>query len=195
MLKRILLTLACICINVAASMAATQIKVIAAEEFTTENPSEMINVIVPEETVLGEYTLGTNSTLHCKLLKVVDPKRGKRSAGFFVQPTSFTYQDETTVIKEDMYAKYSKFVLSKEELKKIPPFKIAKSAALSIGNYFVKGISIGYYFLEGAVKNEEGGRLKSGAKSAFDATPLSLVEEGAELDIKVGDEFYFVFSE
>ncbi len=193
MIKKIFLTLACVLLTVSASMAATQLKVIATEDFKTESPSKTINVIIPEESTLGSYTLSTNTVLHCDVLKVVDPKRGKRSAGFFVQPTSFTYKNETTEIKENMYGKYSKFVLSKEELKKIPPFKLVKKAALTVGNYFVKGASVAYYFVEGAVKNENDNRLKSGAKSAFDSTPLSYIEEGAELDIKVGDEFYFVF--
>lgn len=193
MLKKFLLTLVCLFMTVTASMAATQLKVIATENFKTEAPSKTINVVVPEESTLGSYTLGTNTILHCDVLKVVDPKRGKRSAGFFVQPTSFTYQNKTTKIEENMYGKYSKFVLSKEELKKIPPFKLVKSAALTVGNYFVKGASVAYYFVEGAVKNEDDNRLKSAAKSAFDSTPLSYIEEGSELDIKVGDEFYFVF--
>lgn len=59
-----------------------------------------------------------------------------------------------------MYGKYSKFVLSKEELKKIPPFKVMKNAALMVGNYFVKGLSIAYHFGEGFVKNEKDNRFK-----------------------------------
>ncbi len=193
MKKRIVLLLACFIMQMSAAFAAEQIKVIAAEEFKTEEPSETIDVIVPEESVLGGYTLGVNSVLHCKVMMIIEPKRGKRNAAFFVRPLSYTYEDEVTQIEEEMYGKYSKFVLSKEELKKVPPFKVLKSAALSVGNYFVKGVSVAYYFVEGVVKNEEGGRIKSGAKKAYNSTPFSYISEGEQLDIKVGDEFYFVF--
>jgi len=179
--------------QVSAAFAATQIRVIATEEFKTDEPAEYINVIVPEESRLGEYTLGTNSTLHCRVLQIVEPKRGKRNAVFFVQPVSFTNQGQTIEIEEEMYGKYSKFVLSKEELKKIPPTKVIKSAALSVGNHFVKGLKMGYNFVEGMVKNEEGGRLKSGAKGVYKESVFSYIGEGEELDIKVGDEFYLVF--
>lgn len=194
MIKKIILLIACFIMQVSASMAATQIKVISTEEFKTASPSSTIDVLVPEESVLGSYTMEPNSVMHCNVLQVKDPKRGKRNAIFFVQPLSYTYQNETTQIEEELYGKYSKFVLSKEELKKIPPFKIVKNAALAVGNHFFKGVSVAYYCVEGFVKNEEDNRIKSAAKSAFESTPLSLIEEGEQLEIQSGDEFYLIFS-
>ena len=81
----------------------------------------------------------------------------------------------------------------KEELKKIPPFKVMKNAALMVGNYFVKGLSIAYHFGEGFVKNEKDNRFKSGVTNAYEESPLSYIGEGEQLDIKVGDDFYLVF--
>ena len=81
----------------------------------------------------------------------------------------------------------------KEELKKIPPFKVMKNAALMVGNYFIKGISIAYHFGEGFVKNEKDNRFKSGVTNAYEESPLSYIGEGEQLDIKVGDDFYLVF--
>ena len=101
--------------------------------------------------------------------------------------------NNTVKIKEDMYGKYSKTVLSKEELKKIPPAKVIKSAALMVGNYFVKGLSIGVSFVEGFAKNEKDNRFKSAVANAYEESPLSYVSEGEQLDIKVGDDFYLVF--
>lgn len=43
-----------------------------------------------------------------------------------MKPVSYTDGAEKVSIEEEMYGKYSKFVLSKEELKKIPPFKVMK---------------------------------------------------------------------
>lgn len=193
MKNKVVLLLACFILNMTSVLAATQIKVIATEEFKTDEPSKSINVVVPEESVLGNYTIEPNSVLHCNILEIVNPKRGKRNAVFFVQPVSYTSNDKTIKIEEEIYGKYSKSVLSKEELKKIPPSKILKSAALSVGNHFVKGLSIAYSFGEGIVKNENDNRLKSGVTSAYEASPLSYISEGEQLDIKTGDEFYFVF--
>ena len=57
----------------------------------------------------------------------------------------------------------------------------------------MKGISIGYKTVEGAVKNEEGNRFKSGAMAAYDATPISLVEKGDAIVIKEGNFMYLKF--
>lgn len=61
-----------------------------------------------EQVELGEYNIQENSTLHRQVLEVVDPKRGKRNATFYVRPLSYTKNDETTCIKEDYYGRYSK---------------------------------------------------------------------------------------
>lgn len=61
--------------------------------------------------------------------------------------------------------------------------QMAKSAALSVGNHFVKGLSMGYSAIEGAVKNEQDNRLKSGAVSLYESSPLSYVEKGHEIEI------------
>ena len=193
MKKKILFTLLCCLFQTSVIFAADQIKVIAMSEFKTDSPSESLNVRVIEPSKLGHYDLSQNSILHCKVLKVVDPKRGKRNASFYVKPSYYIYDDKTFDIEEEMYGKYSKFVLSKEELKKLPSFDLMKKAALSVGNYFVKGISIAYSFVEGIVKNEEDNRLKSGVVNAYEESPLSYISEGEQLDIKVGDDFYLVF--
>jgi len=191
--KGVIAALACIFIQISPAFAAYQLHVTAMEEFKTDNPAESFNVKVLEQSELGKYTVGTNSTLHCQVLQIVDPKRGKRNATFFVKPLSYTDEGKTVKIDEEMYGKYSKFVLSKEELKKIPPFKIMKSAAMMVGNYFFKGFSVACSFAEGVVKNQDDNRLKSGVVNAYEESPLSYIEEGEQLDIKVGDDFYLVF--
>ena len=194
MVKKILLTILLTFISIHTAMAADQIKVVAIEDFKTAEPAETIDVKVLKASPLGKYELKENYVLHCQVLKIVDPKRLKRSASFYVRPVSYTTPDNDIVrIREEFYGKYSKHVLSKEELKEIEPGKVIKGAALTVGNYFVKGLSIGVSFVEGVVKNEKDNRLKSGVVNAYEASPLSYVEEGQQLDIKVGDDFYLVF--
>ena len=193
MKNKILLIVLVLFLQISASYAATHLKVVSMDEFKTEAPKKEIDVRIVEDSKLGSYDLGVNSILHCEVLAVVDPKRGKRNASFFVKPLSYTTGNTTCIIEEEMYGKYSKFVLSKEEIKKIPPSTVIKKTALTVGDYFVKGLSICYSFVEGVVKNEKDNRLKSGVTNAYEESPLSLISEGEQLDIKVGDDFYLVF--
>lgn len=193
MKNKILLIVLVLFLQISASYAATHLKVVSMDEFKTEAPKKEIDVRIVEDSKLGSYDLGVNSILHCEILAVVDPKRGKRNASFFVKPLSYTTGNTTCIIEEEMYGKYSKFVLSKEEIKKIPPSTVIKKTALTVGDYFVKGLSICYSFVEGVVKNEKDNRLKSGVTNAYEESPLSLISEGEQLDIKIGDSFYLVF--
>ena len=70
---------------------------------------------------------------------------------------------------------------------------MVKNGVLMVGSYFVKGLSIGVSFVEGFAKNEKDNRFKSGVANAYEESPISLVEKGDELEIKTGDDFYFVF--
>lgn len=191
-MKKILLTLICL-YQISACFAADYLKVTAMEDFSTDSPKETFNVRLREEGTLGKYELPTNSILHCQVLQIVDPKRGKRNAVFFVKPLTYTQGNQTLKIQEEMYGKYTTVVLSKEEIKKLPYGKMIKNGALMVGNYFVKGLSIGVAFVEGVAKNEQDNRLKSGVTNAYEESPISLVEKGEQLDIKTGDDFYFVF--
>ena len=69
----------------------------------------------------------------------------------------------------------------------------AKNAALGVGNYFVKGLSMGVAAVEGAVKNEEDNRLKSSVVSVYEASPLSLANKGEDIEIKQSQVFYLKF--
>ena len=180
-------------LQVTACHAATQIKVVALEEFRTDKPTETLKVRVLQDAVLGNYDIGVNSILECQVLKIVDPKRLKRNASFYVKPLSYTVNDTTCKIEEDFYGKYSTFVLSKEEIKEIPPGKVIKKAAMTVGDYFVKGLSTCVAFVQGFAKNEKDNRFKSGVVNAYEESPLSYISEGQQLDIKVGDDFYLVF--
>ena len=117
MMKKLFFIITCILLQVSAAYAASQLHVVAMDEFKTDKPSKNISVRVLEQSELGRYQIGTNAVLNCQVLRIVDPKRGKRNATFFVKPVSYTEGKEIISIEEEMYGKYSKFVLSKEELK------------------------------------------------------------------------------
>lgn len=193
MSKKIFLIIAFIFLQISACHAASQLKVMSMEDFRTDSPNETIDVRVIDATELGKYTMPVNTILHSQVLQIIDPKRGKRSASFYVKPLSYTVNNTVYPIEEEMYGKYSKVVLTKEEIKKLPYGKMIKNGALLVGNYFVKGLSIGVSFVEGFAKNEKDNRFKSGVTNAYEESPISLVEKGGQLEILKGDEFYFVF--
>ncbi len=192
-MKKILLILALMFLQITACQAAVQMKVVALEGFKTDAPTETIKVKVLQDYTLGEYDIAVNSILNCKILLVVDPKRGKRNATFYVRPLSYTVNGATCTIEDEFYGKYSKFVLSKEEIKEIPAGTVVKKAALSVGNFFVKGFSTGVAFVQGFAQNEKHNRFKSGVANAYEQSILSYISEGKQLDINVGDDFYLVF--
>ena len=192
-MKKFLLTIIFLFFGICSSYAAEQIKVMALEEFSTKNPKEFISLKVLEENTLLDYKLDLDSILYCKVVNVVNPKRGKRNASFWVSPVKITTGNNVVQINEELYGKYSSFVLSKEALKNIEPFDVAKKSALTVGNHFVKGISIVYSFFEGVVKNENDNRIKSGFVNAYEESPISLIEDGKDLEINIGDDFYLVF--
>lgn len=167
---------------------AETMQVMALSDFSTENPSEYIKVQIYNDVMLDEnLSLRSGYRMKAKVVDVVSPKRLKRDAKFSIIPVS--YKDFSGVehpIKKEHVGKYSpKFDIDKGQL--------AKDAALAVGNHFVKGLSLGYHAVEGAVKNEEGNRLKSSVVSIYESTPLSYANNGEEIVIKKNDFFSFKF--
>ena len=91
MKKKIFLTFLCFFIQISSCLAANQVKVAAMSEFKTDKPAKSIDVRVLEASPLGHYYLEPASVLHCQVLKIVDPKRGKRCAIFYVKPEYIFY--------------------------------------------------------------------------------------------------------
>lgn len=167
---------------------ADRLHVQAMSDFSTFKPVNTITFkalngieLSPDVKIWGGYVV--NARIH----EVIPPKRLKRNATFRIVPVSYTDNEGRTFrINEEFVGKFSpKFDLDKGQL--------AKSAALTVGDYFVKGISLGYHAVEGAVKNEEGNRAKSSAVSVYKNSPLSYVENGQEVEIKKDDLFSFTF--
>lgn len=165
---------------------AQTVEVAALQEFSTENPPQTISVKVIDQLELTEdIVINPGETLNGNLTDVVSPKRLKRDAGFSFKPTSYTdSQGNTYQISSDITASYTT---------RIDKGGLAKSAALGVGNFFVKGLSMGVAAVSGAVKNEEGNRFKSSAVSVYEASPVSLVEKGEDLNIGLYQTFYLKF--
>ena len=169
---------------------ADTIKVRALSDFTTENPSDTLTVqAVTDLNLDDEIMIFEGYTLKGDIVDVVSPKRLKRDATFSFILTEYTDRDGVThkVDNDDNKIVKGKFT-TKFDYK-----SVAKSAALSVGNYFVKGLSMGYAAIEGAIKNEEDNRLKSSAVSLYESTPISYVEKGHDIEIAKDQVFILNF--
>lgn len=167
------------------SVSAKTVHVEALENFTTENPPQALQIKLLEDLKLDEKTLfEANDIINGKIVDVKSPKRLKRNAGFSFIPVSKISGGVESDINENFQAKYTT---------KLNKGEIAKSAALGVGNHFVKGLSMGYSAVEGAIKNQENNRLKSGAVSLYESSPLSYVEKGEEIVIEKGQIFLLNF--
>ena len=193
-MKKLLFLTVALLITISVSNAETsKIHVTAINEFDTINPPKKIDVKVIEYGFLGNHYLREGDVIHCNVIKVTDPKRGKRNASFTVSPVSYTSNGETISIEESYYGKYAPKIISKEEIKNIDKVQVGKKAVKTVGGFFVKGVAPAMSLAEGMVKNEEGNMLESGVKQVYKDSPFSYVEKGQELDLEPGEKFYLIF--
>lgn len=168
------------------------IHVRALSDFTSVNPSNTFQTQVIEEGKVFETTLFKDDILNLKLKEIKAPTRGKNDAKIYFNVLNYQNNFEPHEFFEPLVAKYSKTAINKEEIKKMPKKGLIKKGAGAIGDYFFKGVSYGISFADGVATNEEGNRLKSGVKQLYDDSFLSLIEYGKDIEIKKGDEFYFI---
>lgn len=174
------------------AFATDKIYVQALEDFNSSNPNKTFSAEVLEDTTINKQMILKGNKINCELLKIKDAKRAKIDAKIYFKLISYENNGKIYNFEKDLSAKYAKKVLNKREIKNISPKKIAKTTASVVGGAVVEGFSYGVSFVDGVITNEEGNRLKSGAKQVYDDSFLSYVEYGDEINIKVGDIFYFI---
>ena len=164
---------------------AATIHVKAMEDFSTENPTKSFSIKLLEDLPAGNEAFKAGDILDGKIVDVVNPKRLKRNAAFSFVPLSVkNTEGEIFDIKGYYPAKYTT---------KLNKGEMVKSAALGVGNYFVKGVSMGYRAVEGAVKNEKDNRFKSSVNEVYESTPFSYVEKGEPIILEKNDIFLMNF--
>lgn len=161
------------------------VEVLSLDSFTTANPPSSIKVQLLEPLELDtNIYLSEGTVLDGELTDVISPKRLKRDAKFTFVPTSYKDNAGSHIIDSYIQAHYTQ-PLDKKGL--------AKSAALSVGNFFLKGFKTGVAAVEGAVRNDSGNRLKSSAISVYKASPVAYVEKGNDIVINKDQIFYLKF--
>lgn len=183
-MKKILLFTAAFVIGTSA--LAETLKVEAITPFSTANPPKTIQVRSLGEIQLSpKVKINEGDILTGCLTDIKDPKRLKRNATFKYEIKNVTDANGTSVkVKGNNIAKYvAPLNLDKKEM--------AKSAALSVGNHFVEGLSMGYHAVEGAVKSENGAgnRISSAVENVYEHSVLSYANKGEDIVINTGDIF------
>ena len=174
------------------AFASDKIHLQALQDYNSSNPNETFSAQVLETSVMDNIVLLEGDKINCVLLKIKNPKRAKIDAKVYFQIVSYENPRGLHEISKKLTAKYAKRVLNKEEVINIPPKKVAKTALSIAGGAVVEGFSYGVSFVDGLITNEEGNRLKSGAKQVYDDSFVSYIEYGQDVDIKTGDVFYFI---
>lgn len=164
---------------------AQTIAVESLSDFSTMNPPTSITIKLLEPLPLtSELTITSGAVMKGDLIDVTSPKRLKRDANFSFKPKTYIDDKGEHQITQDVTASYTE---------PIDKGNLAKNAALGVGSFFVKGLSIGYAAVEGAVKNEEDNRFKSSITSAYESSPFSYANKGEDLEIKKSQYFYLKF--
>ncbi len=162
-------------------------------DFSFEDEAHNVRLKVLEENSFENgITFEKDSILTARVIKVIDPKRGKRNGYLIVQPLTYTIPSTGETKNIDVEAWSAKVLGYK-------PFDVKKSAVgagLAVAGHFVKGIGQFYYFGKGIIKPEEGeNRLVSGVKNVYENSPLAYIEEGEEVHVETGDllllKFYY----
>ena len=188
-MKKWLFWLSAVFLTSSVSFAAEVLQVESLTKFSTaEYPSEVRVKALNDIDLAPDINIKEGYTLTGKLVDVASPKRLKRDAKFSFMPMYYVDNNgKTTMIKDPFEGRYTKDI-------EIDKGQLAKSAALGVGSYFVQGLSVGYYAVEGAVKNESDNRFKSSVKSIYKHSPLSYVEKGQDIEINVHDVFGLKFN-
>lgn len=149
--------------------------------YNSNNPSDTIVFKVVNANYIENYgILYNDDIIEGIVIRAKDNNRLKQNATFSLKITQIRQSNGELQEPQNLFAKYT------TEMDKL---ETSKTAALTVGNFFVKGLSCGYRTVEGAVKNPEGNRLKSAGVALYNSTPLAYINKGKDILIDVGNQF------
>lgn len=149
--------------------------------YNSNNPSDTIVFKVVNANYIENYgILYNDDIIEGIVIRAKDNNRLKQNATFSLKITQIRQSNGELQEPQNLFAKYT------TEMDKL---ETSKTAALTVGNFFVKGLSCGYRTVEGAVKNPEGNRFKSAGVALYNSTPLAYINKGKDILIDVGNQF------
>ncbi len=169
------------------SALAEDMKVMALNDFSTAVPKEIQVKVIESVSLDKDVLIPMGSTVTGLMIDVIPAKRLKRDATFSFMPTYFTTpQHERYKFNKKYVGKFSPNI-------EIDKGELAKNAALTVGDFFVQGLSTGFYAVQGAVKDEKGNKLFSAVNNVYKNSFFSYVEKGGDVYIKAESLFCFKF--
>ena len=174
-MKRILFIVMFLFVCVLPTFADTMV-VQALTDISTTQPNKDVRVRVMRDCFLDGISFKIGYILEGKMI-VTDPKRLKRNATFTFYPVNYIdLEGNITHLPILYYGKFSpKFEIDAKGL--------AESAIATVANHFVKGISSGFYAVQGAVQNKKGNPFKSAVSNVYEHSFLSYANKGEPLEI------------
>lgn len=160
----------------------------ALADISTTQPDKIVRVKVMRDCFLDGVSLKIGYILEGNIY-VKGPKRLKRDATFNFCPTNYIdLEGNVTTFSNECIGKFSpKFELDVKGL--------AESAVASVADHFIKGISSGFYAVQGAVQNKNGNPFKSAVVNVYEHSIFSYANKGEALLIIKETMFGLKFDE
>ncbi len=168
------------------AFAGTKVLVQSLDNFSTVSPKYQMSVkVVETHKFRSGFTLEKGSVIKSTVVKVTDPKRGKRNAYIVLRPSTYTVPSKGNQVR---YLKNGRLEAKVYKSKKLNKKEAAEKGAVGVGGLMLPGLSQLYYFGKGYSHPQKGkSRLASGGRSVYENSPLSYVEKGKEMQIRRGE--------
>lgn len=184
-MKKFLLIIVSMFFSMFLSAQAQTIKVTALENFSTLNPSTTFSIrTIESKNVSQDIFLPAGTVVSGIIVRVQEPKIGKRNSSFEFLPTYICYNGKNLVINN---SKIKAVIIGYEP---VEPKDVAFNIARKTANFIFKGVISAVEFIQGACQAESGNRIKSGAMNAYKDSFFSYIEVGSELNINKNDTLF-----
>lgn len=180
-MRKILLLIFILCFF-SLNVEAKTFKVISLKTFSTEMPSPTFAVqTIQKEILTSNFVLPKGTIIFGIVLKVNSPTIGKRNGTFEFIPTETIYKGVATKIN------HPTMVAEVVGYNSIGKRQIAFDTAKKTANFFLRGAISVFEFADGAINAQDGQRIRTGVKKAYNDSFLSYIEPGKELHVRRGD--------
>ena len=144
--------------------------------------STFVGTVAQNSTFENGITLETGMVLKGLVVGVTKPKRGKRDEHLIIMPVAYVDNNVTYPIDKPFWRAKAK------EYEPLTMKDAAITTGTTVASVFVKGLGTAYNFGQGFLNpNEEDGRLKTGAKEAYNKSIVSYIDEGKPVEIQNGE--------
>jgi len=156
------------------------------DDFSSKAPAKNFSVVLTKDcTVPNTRDVSKGTILYMEVTKISKEKVGKIDASVMARIIKvYVPEEDKTIdvasINPDAYVKFSKY-------EKLDVTDKSIDAGITVANAFVSNVTYPAHFVKGAIKNESGNSLKSGAQETFDSSVLSYATVGEPLVLKSGD--------